>query len=227
MTFNMRMDPKKLVLILSASLAALTSACSTPQSSRGPVTNWSNIQVAETVERLELYARPDGLSLSARDETAVAQFLQEYGRSGDGPLYINMPSQTMSQGGAVQSQALIKTIMGNIGLAGAPIQSGSYQTAAGSPAPVVVSYRRLKTVPQDCRFEGNVLYTGDNQPYSSFGCSFHANLAAMIGDPRQLLEPYQTTPPDMQRRMQVYDKYIKGENPASAQPDRQEISASE
>lgn len=205
-------------------LAAL-AACSTPSPSNGPVTGWSNTQIAETVERLELYARPEGLTLSARDETAVAQFLQAYGRFGDGPLYVNMPSSQGATGGAHQTQRLIKRIMTDIGLSGAPMQSGQYQSAMGQPAPVVVSYRRLKTVPQDCRFAGNMMNTYANQPYGSFGCSHHANLAAMIEDPRQLLEPYQMTPPDMKRRMQVYDKYIIGENPASAQPERQDISA--
>ena len=49
----------------------------------------------------------------------------------------------------------------------------------------------------------------------------------MIGDPRQLLDPYELTAPDSQRRQTVYDRYIEGENTASTQPDRQEISVEE
>jgi len=51
-----------------------------------------------------------------------------------------------------------------------------------------------------------------------------SHLAAMIGNPRQLLEPYDMTIPDSQRRQVIYDKYIQGENPASTQPDRQQVS---
>ena len=64
-----------------------------------------------------------------------------------------------------------------------------------------------------------------NQSYSQFGCSHTANLAAMIQDPRQLIQPYELTAPDSQRRQTIYDKYIEGENPASVQPDRQDVAA--
>jgi pilus assembly protein CpaD len=224
MTFNILAQNHLKALALGFGMFGLVS-CTTPTASNGPVSGWSNIEIAETVERLELYSQPNGLVLSARDETAVAQFLQAYGRFGDGPLYVNMPSGQTTGVGAQQTQQLIKRIMGNVGLGGAPMQSGQYQSAMGQPAPVVVSYRRLKTVPQDCRNTGNMSMTYNNQPYDGFGCSYHANLAAMIEDPRQLLEPYALTPPDMQRRMQVYGKYIEGESPASAQPDRQDISS--
>lgn len=200
-------------------------ACSTPTPSHGPITGWNQIEIAETVERLELYSRPNGIVLSARDEMAVAHFLQAYGQHGDGPLHVNMPSGQTTGAGAHQTKALIKRLMGSVGLRGAKMQSGQYQSAMGRPAPVVVSYRRLKTVPHDCGRGADMSSTYNNQPYGTFGCSYHANIAAMIEDPRQLLEPYATTPPDMQRRMQVYDKYILGESPASAQPDRQDISA--
>lgn len=227
----MKMSSKLKSAYLQSAVAlfglTLLAGCSTPISSLPPVSNWSNIQVAESIERLELYARPDGMVLSARDETAVAQFLQSYGRFGDGPLYINVPTNQAVSGGVNQTHGLIKGLMSNVGLGGAPVQTGQYQAQMGRPAPIIVSYRRLKTVPIDCRQMGSLSDTYSNQPYSGFGCSYHANLAAMIGDPRQLLEPYDTTPPDMKRRMEVYDKYIKGENPASSQPERQEISATE
>ena len=143
MTQNILSQTPLKALIVTVGVMGLVS-CSTPMPSHGPVSAWSNIEIAETIERLELYSRPDGLVLSARDETAVAHFLQAYGRSGDGPLYVNMPSGQTTGAGALQTQQLIKRIMGNVGLAGAPIQSGQYQSAMGAPAPVVVSYRRLK-----------------------------------------------------------------------------------
>lgn len=206
---------------------ALIAGCSTPTPSSSPVSNWSNIQIAESIERLELYARPDGMVLSARDETAVAQFLQAYGRHGDGPLYVNVPNQPAHSGGVNQTHNIIKNLMTSVGLGGAPVQTGRYQAMRGTPAPIIVSYRRLKTLPHNCSEMQSLSDTYNNQPHSGFGCSYHANLAAMIGDPRQLLEPYAQTPPDMKRRMEVYDKYIAGENPASQQPDRQEVSAAE
>lgn len=214
------------VMMLSTAGMVLT-ACSTPQNSYPPVSVRNPIQVAETVERLELYARPEGMSLSARDEDAVANFLHTYGRFGDGPLYVNAPNRPSAGAGIAQTHGLLSKLMGQVGLSTARVETGQYHAAHQGPAPIIVSYRRLKTIPQDCRGLGNMTMTYNNQPYDNFGCSANANLAAMVEDPRQLLEPYPLAPPVMQRRSTVYDRYIEGENPASEQPARQQVSAEE
>lgn len=209
---------------LALAIGAVMTGCATPVPSTGPAVFQNQVQVAESIERLELYTRPNGLELSARDQVAVSQFLQGYGRQGSGPLYINVPNSAASGLGAQQAQAVIRQSLAGVGLGGASVQTGEYQTAYGSPAPVVVSYRTLRTVPQDCRQMGDTTNTFSNQPYDSFGCFHASNLAAMINDPRQLLAPYDMTEPDSQRRQTIYDKYIAGENPASTQPDRQQTS---
>ena len=220
----MKIRKRTLINMFGGTLAAITiAACATPAPSTGPVIFNNKIQVAESIERLELYTRPNGLELSARDQAAVSQFLQAYRQRGDGPIYLNIPSNASSGLGVQQAQALIRQNLSGLGLGSSAMQTGQYQVAYGSPAPVVVSYRTLKTVPQDCRQLGSITETYANQPYDSFGCFNSANLAAMIGDPRQLLEPYELSIPDSQRRQTVYDRYIDGENTASTQPARQQI----
>ncbi len=213
-----------LVTTISLCVAAVgLASCATPKPSAMPSVYKNQITIAESIERLELYTRPNGLELSARDQVAVGQFLQAYGASGDGPLYINIPSATAQGIGAQQAQSIIRQSMSQIGLSSAPVQTGQYQSNLGAPAPVVVSYRTLKAIPRDCRFSDDLVNNYLNQPYSSYGCHSSANLAAMVSDPRQFIEPYDLTAPDSQRRQVVYDKYILGENPASVQPDRQEV----
>jgi len=221
----MKIRNRTLINIVGGALIATAmAACSTPSASTGPTIFNNKIQVAESIERLELYTRPNGLELSARDKLAVGQFLQAYKHSGNGPIYLNVPSSASSGLGTQQAQALIRQNLSALGLGRAAMQTGQYQAPYGSPAPVVVSYRTLKTVARDCRQLGDAMDTYANQPNDNFGCFHSANLAAMIGDPRQLLEPYDMTIPDSQRRQTVYDKYIEGENTASAQPDRQQIT---
>lgn len=212
--------PSMTILALASGLIA----CSTPKPYAPPMVNKNKIKIAESIERLELYTRPTGLELSARDQVAVGQFLQGYGSRGEGPLYINVPSSTAQGIGAQQAQNVIRQSLSQLGMSGAPVQTGQYQAAYGTPAPVVVSYRTLKTIPQDCRNSDDLANSFANQPYSNFGCYHTANIAAMVSDPRQFIEPYGSTPPDSQRRQVVYDKYIEGENPASAHPDRQEVN---
>lgn len=209
-------------LVLAGCAAAVLSACATPFTDTLPPMHMRNpIQVAESIERLELYTRPTGLELSARDKLAVAQFLDGYRADGTGPLFMNQPS-TAAQGlGTQQAETVIRGLMAQGGMNPTALQLGSYQSAQGAPAPVVVSYRTLQAIPQDCRAMEDIVQTYNNQPHRSFGCFHSANLAALVTDPRQLLEPYAQGAPNSQRRTVVYDKYIAGENTAAQIPTGQ------
>lgn len=203
----------------------ITAGCATPVDSQPPIYKSHPVQIAESVERLELYSRPDGMSLSARDSDAVAQFLNGYMRFGDGPLYMNSPANASA--GTFQTKNMVQTMMAQLGGAGAPIQEGQYQVfSLNSPAPVVVSYRRLKTLPKDCSLNSRLSQTYNNQTWPEFGCVQSANMGVMVS-PEQFLAPNAFAAPDMRRRMTVYDKYIKGESPASQLPPNQSISATE
>ena len=224
-TFTVKTTLGRILQIAGVSAIALTiGACSVPQESYAPMNGRFPIEIAESVERLELYARPDGLVLSARDQDAVAQFIGNYAAHGDGPLHINVPSRSDMTGGTQQTKSLIENNLAMFGLSAAQVQSGSYPSGTG-PSPVIVSYRRLKALPRDCRHLGDLTLTHNNQPYDTYGCAYHSNLAAMISDPRQLLEPRPLAPAETARRITVFDKYLNGESPASTQPARQEISA--
>ena len=192
------------------------TACATPTETFPPTHLRNPINVAESIERLELYTRPNGLELSARDKLAVAQFLDGYAKSGDGPLHINRPAQSVSGLGTQQAEAVIRGLMTQGGMNVGAVQTGQYFSRLGAPAPVVVSYRTLRAIPQDCGELGDLTMTFANQPHGNFGCFQSANIAAMITDPRQLLEPYATGQPNAQRRQVVYDQYIQG-SPTAAQ----------
>ena len=201
--------------------AVFMSACATPAPTYAPTTMRNQIKIAESIERLELYARPDGLELSARDQFAVGQFLEGYRAGGDGPLYVNMPAGAMSDIDTQQARTLVRTMLAQAGVNPAALQTGEYQSMPHAPTPVIVSYRVLRAIPADCRYMDDLRMTYNNQPSQSFGCSQNANLAAMVADPRQFLEPYATTTPNSQRRTVVYDKYIKGESTAAERPPEQ------
>lgn len=204
-------------LTACALLAALSlSACATPSPTHAPTQSRNSINVAESIERLELYTRPNGLELSARDKLAVAQFLDGYANAGDGALYINRPASAVSGLGTQQAEAVIRGLMAQGGMNPNNVQTGQYANRPGAPAPVVVSYRTLRAIPADCRELGNLMETFSNQPHGNFGCWQSANLAAMVTDPRQLLEPYALGQPNAQRRQVIYDAYINGE-PTAAQ----------
>ncbi len=212
--------------LVFAALGALSlGGCTMYQPSYAPTPMRNKITVAETVERLELYVQPSGLNLSARDQDALGNFIYQYSRSGQGPLYLNLPENAVSGLGVKQAQTAIGSQLASLGIPNSAVQTGQYATAPNAPAPVVVSFRRLTTAPIACRQGGVLTHTSTNQPYGGFGCSQTANLAAMINDPRQLLAPYEVGNSSMTRRMTVMDKYGAGEETASQLPAKQNVTA--
>jgi pilus assembly protein CpaD len=203
----------------------LVTGCTTYYPSHGPTNLRNKITVAETVERLELFTQPTGLNLSARDEDAVSDFIYEYGQSGQGPLYINVPGNTGNRVGIEQAKTSIVSRMRDMGIDGSVLQVGQYASKEGQPAPVVVSYRRLTTAPINCHQGSALTLTSRNQPYENFGCAQTANLAAMIDDPRQLLAPYDLDAPLAVRRTSVFQKYIEGQSTQTPRPGGQEVAA--
>ena len=215
---------KKFTLATCALTAVIgLTACAAPYKTSAPMSLRNAVQVAESVERLELYTRPNGLELSARDKLAVAQFLDGYARSGDGPLHINRPAGALTGQGTQQAEAVVRGLMAQGGLGANAVQTGQYASRPGAPAPVIVSYRTLRAIPQDCREMNSLMDTYSNQTHSNFGCFQSANLAAMITDPRQLLEPYASGQPNAQRRQVIYDKYIQGETTAAQINPEQQV----
>ena len=53
------------------------------------------------------------------------------------------------------------------------------------------------------------------------------NLAAMVDEPSDFIEPRAETPPYTARRDQVFEKYRKGESPATVYPDLDKAKISE
>ena len=54
----------------------------------------------------------------------------------------------------------------------------------------------------------------ENRPYWNFGCASQRNLAAMVDNPADLVQPRRETPPWAARRSVAIDKYRKGESPS-------------
>ena len=207
-------------LCIGAVFVGLT-ACSTATPTHGNVFEENKYQIAESIERLELYPQINGLQLNPRDQEAVSRFIRDFSENGDGQIFMNIPSNQAGGIGAQQAEALIQTALRQSGYSAANVQTGRYQVPKSAPAPVVVSYRKFATLIPRCNTKQDLRLTGNNQAYLGFGCAHFANQAALIGDHRQLLAPAELTPPDATRRSAVYNSYIEGADPSSANGSRQ------
>jgi pilus assembly protein CpaD len=103
----------------------------------------------------------------------------------------------------------------------------SYQpTSPGTLATIRLNYPKMTADAGPCGLWpadlGPAFGSGyiENRPYHNFGCASQRNLAAMVENPADLVQPRGETPAYTGRRTVVLDKYRKGESTATVYPDK-------
>jgi pilus assembly protein CpaD len=95
-----------------------------------------------------------------------------------------------------------------------------YQASSSSLASIKINYSKLVAHAGPCGLWPNDLGPaadpsyGDNRPYWNLGCASQRNLAAMVDNPADLVQPRGEAPAYAARRAVAIDKYRKGENPS-------------
>ena len=66
-----------------------------------------------------------------------------------------------------------------------------------------------------------------NQDYYNFGCAYQRNMAAMIDNPSDLVQPRAETPAYTERRAEGFEKYRKGETSTTNYPEADKAKLSD
>jgi pilus assembly protein CpaD len=204
-------------LLQGASLVAalLLGACSTMDGfENGPMAEMDPeavypITVGPHMETLAVTPGPDA---NAR----IAAFAGDFMASGNGSITISAP--TPDAGRQVADRLAANGVPRSRIMVGAPAQGNA----------VKLSYVGYGASSPPCgNWSENVAFTFDNTPTPNFGCATQHNLAAMVADPRDLVTPQPTTPPDTERRMIVIEKWRKGEPTAAQKTEQQSGNVSQ
>jgi pilus assembly protein CpaD len=67
----------------------------------------------------------------------------------------------------------------------------------------------------------------ENKPYYNFGCAYQRNMAAMVDNPSDLVQPRPETPAYAMRRTEGFEKYRKGTPTATNYPDADKAKLSD
>jgi pilus assembly protein CpaD len=67
----------------------------------------------------------------------------------------------------------------------------------------------------------------ENKPYYNFGCAYQRNMAAMIDNPSDLVQPRPETPAYTMRRTEGFEKYRKGTATSTNYPDADKAKLSD
>ncbi len=220
----------KLLLGVSA-LAALASCAGVPTPDGPPIATAADrhqIRVEQTGDRLDVAVASDELMLPVTDQAQIADFAARYLRVGHGPLIMSIPSGGANADAAARIAHETRMRLVESGVPYAAISGAAYDGSQANGAPVVLSFTRFEAFAPECAplWTQDLAHQSNNQPYESFGCSAQANLAAMIDDPHDLIEPRDEQARDGGRRAVVLDHYRRGEPTAATRTNDERVTIS-
>jgi len=67
----------------------------------------------------------------------------------------------------------------------------------------------------------------ENKQYYNFGCAYQRNMAAMVENPSDLVQPRPETPPYTARRGEAFQKYRTGATTSTAYPEADKAKLSD
>jgi pilus assembly protein CpaD len=132
---------------------------------------------------------------------------------------INVPNAPGVKLAAADSMREIHSILSASGVPPQGVRVRSYAPADIALPSIKLSYAKLSAHAGPCGQWNDLGPTTDptyiqNWPYWNLGCASQRNLASMVDNPSDLVQPRGDTPAYQARRSVAIDKYRKGENPS-------------
>jgi pilus assembly protein CpaD len=219
-------------LFTTVAVALLAGACAhraDETSNTATVADNHRISVTRADEQLSLGIAAGDTALSSDEQGQVETFARLYTRLGHGALVMSAPAGGANADAASLIGKDVRMRLASAGVPFAAIAASTYDAAGKDDAPIILSFTRYSAQAPTCEplWSQNLASAGDNQPWSSFGCSQAANLAAMISDPADLLGPRAEDPRDAARRARVLEAYRQGQQTHAERSSDERVQVSD
>jgi pilus assembly protein CpaD len=186
------------------------------------------IVVQEADRTVEVFVGTSRGGLTAPQRTDVTAFAQSWQQEGTGPIVIDLPVATSNARAATQSLQDIQGILSSVGVPARGVTVRRYTPANPRQfATIKLNYPKVTADagpcglwPEDLGPSFNNPIYQENRPYSNHGCASQRNLAAMVANPSDLVQPRPESPTSTTRRSTVLGKYAKGESTATVYPEQ-------
>ncbi len=229
-----RLRKLSLTLLSVTAVAILATGCR-PFDNAPRVAGWSLIDpsqrhpilVSQEPATIGLKVPRGSYGLSPRQRARLMRFLEHYRNvdTGNSHLIIEAPSGSRNEVAAMQAVTEIRVLMQNAGFDPASVTVEAYQAPKSSTPPVRIAYTRyVAQAPQCGIWPDNLAKTKANLNYPNLGCATQANLAAMIANPADLVQPRTMTPASAERRNDIWDKYLTGKSTISEKSGDERVS---
>jgi pilus assembly protein CpaD len=212
-------------LLAAVSLAALLGGCyqrpqvaqeiyPTDYRQRHPIT------LKEGRHTVEVFLGRSRGGLTPSQRADVLSFAQSWRHEATSGVIIDVPHGGPTDRAAADSLREINSILAASGVPRHAIYLRRYYPSRTSLASIKINYSKLAAQagpcglwPHDLGPAADINYN-ENRPYWNLGCATQRNLAAMVDNPADLVQPRGETPAYTARRAVAIDKYRKGDSPS-------------
>lgn len=193
------------------------------------------IVIQEANRTTEVFVGSGRGGLTAAQRSDIAGLADTWLREGTGSIIIDIPVNTPNARVATDSLREIRAILAAAGVPPRGVMVRNYRpTDPRLFATIRVNYPRITadagpcgTWPED--LGPSVKNKGylDNRPYYNLGCATQRNLAAMVDNPSDLVQPRAEVPAMTSRRNIAFDKYRKGTATTTIYPEADKAKLSD
>lgn len=173
--------------------------------------------------------------LSAAQRADVIGLAQIWLREGTGAISADVPVDTAN---ARMAADAFREIQATLAAAGVPprgiVVRRYHPEDPRQMATIRLNYPRISAVAGPCGLWPEDLGPSiknksyyENKSYYNFGCASQRNLASMVDNPSDLVQPRPETPAYTARRTASFEKYRKGTTSATAYPESDKAKLSE
>ena len=242
MKSNKPADPRR-ALCLAGALIGVSMALGACQHTSDVVTTASMpddyrlrhpIAVQEADRSIVVFVGRGRGGISAAQRADVIGLAQLWLQEGTGAISIDMPVDTPN---ARAAQDSLREIQATFAAAGVPPRAINVrQYHPEDPrhmAAIRLNYPKISAVAGPCGLWPEDLGPSidnknwfENKSYYNFGCSYQRNMAAMVDNPSDLVQPRPETPSYTARRTEGFDKYRAGKTTTTDYPEAERAKLS-
>lgn len=171
------------------------------------------ISIDSQVVTLTLDSDPSTTDLSGLDRARLRAFAGSYMNNGHGPLSITAPSGSGQDFDGQEAASDIRKALHEAGVPWGSLTGATYRTGgSGEGNQLVLSFTRYVATPSECGVWAGIKERDfRNLRSPNFGCAVMNNIAATVGDPRDLVESAALTDRDAEFASRAVELYRDGQ----------------
>jgi pilus assembly protein CpaD len=211
-------------LLAAGGLAVLLAGCNQTKVSQADYpTDYRlrhPITLAEGDRTVEVFVGRNRGGLSPAQRADVLAFAQLWRREATSGIIVDVPQGKATAAASADSMREIHSIFAASGVPRHAVYVRNYQPTDTALTSIKINYSKMTATAGPCgQWPGDLGPAQDasyneNRPFWNLGCANQRNLAAMVDNPADLVQPRGEGPSYNGRRTVVTDKYRRGDNPS-------------